>query len=142
MRSILNGAIGRKLRPIECHDLICHEADAVLSGGIRRAACLAMFDYDDMEMLTAKVVLGGNLTRSEGEQTIVLYCIEHITREQFDFIWQRVIDSGCGEPGVVWTNNYGGALIRKMCADLKPSLIDLESCSTATGAKGKARLRD
>lgn len=107
MRSILNGAIGRKLRPIECHDLICHAADAVLSGGIRRAACLAMFDYDDMEMLTAKSGAWWELNpqRGRANNSVVLHR-EHITKEQFDFIWQRVIDSGCGEPGVVWTNNY------------------------------------
>lgn len=38
IREILDGAIGRKLETIEVHDICCHIADAVLSGGIRRAA--------------------------------------------------------------------------------------------------------
>jgi len=45
---------GDKLTPEECHDIICHIADAVLSGGIRRAALISLFDLDDEEMLNAK----------------------------------------------------------------------------------------
>ena len=41
VRSVLNGARGRQLTPIECHDILCHIADAVLSGGIRRAALIS-----------------------------------------------------------------------------------------------------
>jgi intein/homing endonuclease len=36
VRRVLDGAQGRKLKPIECHRIMCHAADAVLSGGIRR----------------------------------------------------------------------------------------------------------
>ena len=45
---------GEQLLSIEIHDIICLIADAVLSGGIRRAACLALFDNDDKEMLRCK----------------------------------------------------------------------------------------
>lgn len=45
---------GDKLSTIECHDIACHLADAVLSGGIRRAALIALFNLDDEEMLTCK----------------------------------------------------------------------------------------
>jgi len=53
LRSVLNNAVGRKLEPIEVHDMICHIADAVLSGGIRRAALISLFDKDDMDMMSA-----------------------------------------------------------------------------------------
>jgi ribonucleoside-triphosphate reductase (thioredoxin) len=43
---------GEQLTPIEAHDIICHIADAVLSGGIRRAALISLFDLHDNEMLT------------------------------------------------------------------------------------------
>lgn len=33
IRHVMNGAIGRRLTPLECHDIQCHIADAVLSGG-------------------------------------------------------------------------------------------------------------
>ena len=38
---------GDYLKPIEVHDMICHIADAVLSGGIRRAALISLFDLHD-----------------------------------------------------------------------------------------------
>lgn len=54
LRSILEKAVGRSLTALEAHDIQCHTADAVLSGGIRRAAMIALFDPDDEEMLTCK----------------------------------------------------------------------------------------
>lgn len=45
---------GDKLTSDECHDIICHLADAVLSGGIRRAALIALFNLDDEAMLNSK----------------------------------------------------------------------------------------
>lgn len=43
-----------KLTSIEVHDIICHLADTVLSGGIRRAALISFFDKDDEDMLKCK----------------------------------------------------------------------------------------
>lgn len=45
---------GDRLTPIEVHDAVCHLADAVLAGGIRRSACISIFDADDEEMVNAK----------------------------------------------------------------------------------------
>lgn len=45
---------GQKLSSIEVHDIVCHLADAVLSGGIRRAALISFFDKDDQDMLNCK----------------------------------------------------------------------------------------
>lgn len=47
-------AVGDKLSPIECHDIICRLSDAVLSGGIRRSAMIALFDRHDDDMLKCK----------------------------------------------------------------------------------------
>lgn len=46
--------VGSKLTPLECHDILCHIANSVLSGGIRRSAMICLFDKDDMEMITCK----------------------------------------------------------------------------------------
>lgn len=46
--------IGSKLTPLEAHDIQCYIADAVLAGGIRRAALIAGFSLDDEEMLDCK----------------------------------------------------------------------------------------
>jgi ribonucleoside-triphosphate reductase len=45
---------GDKLTPIEVHDMVCHIADAVLAGGIRRAALISLFSADDQEMISCK----------------------------------------------------------------------------------------
>lgn len=54
LKVILDRAVGRHMKSIEVHDALCHIADAVLSGGIRRAAMIALFSIDDEEMLTCK----------------------------------------------------------------------------------------
>lgn len=154
LRDILTDAKGRRLHPIEAHDMLCHIADAVLSGGIRRAAMIALFDKTDMEMLTCKgqltvenwefeaqttddytsyhghVIYKGkrrDLVLSAHEynvlsntQSVTWYHLEQqrgrannsvtleratTTEEEFKAIWQRVIDSKAGEPGVYWTND-------------------------------------
>ncbi len=55
VRGVLDGAQGRQLRPIECHRMMCHIADAVLAGGIRRSAAICLFSIDDGEMMNCKV---------------------------------------------------------------------------------------
>lgn len=51
---VLMKARGRKLKPIEVYDICCYLAEAVLSGGVRRSATIAIFSWDDEEMLKAK----------------------------------------------------------------------------------------
>lgn len=55
IRTLLDSkADGEKLKSVEVHDIVCHIADAVLAGGIRRAALIALFSKEDEEMLLAK----------------------------------------------------------------------------------------
>lgn len=107
IRGKLNDAIGRKLYPIEAHDILCHIADAVLSGGIRRAAMIALFSRDDMYMLTCKSGAWYELNpqRGRANNSVVLHRDE-ITKEEFFDIWERIQFSGAGEPGIFWTNDY------------------------------------
>lgn len=107
LRSVLNGAIGRQLKPIEVHDMICHIADAVLSGGIRRAALISLFDKDDLDMLSAKSGSWWELNpqRGRANNSVVLHRDE-TTKEEWGAIWKKVEESGSGEPGVFWTNDY------------------------------------
>ena len=99
-------AIGRKLRPIEAHDICCIIADAVLAGGIRRAALISLFDRYDEEMLTCKSGnwWEDNAQRGRANNSAVLPRGE-VTREEFYELMKRVEESGCGEPGVYWSNN-------------------------------------
>ena len=54
VREVLAGAQGRQLRPIEAHRVMCHAADAVLSGGIRRSAMICLFSLEDSELMNIK----------------------------------------------------------------------------------------
>jgi len=107
LRSVLNNAVGRQLAPIEVHDMICHIADAVLSGGIRRAALISLFDKDDYDMLSAKSGAWWELNPQRGRaNNSVALNREDITEEEWFALWKRVEESGSGEPGVFWTNDY------------------------------------
>ena len=107
IEQILIGAIGRNLRPIEAHDIACFEADAVLAGGIRRAAMISLFSYDDEEMIDAKSGewYVNNPQRGRANNSVVLHRTR-TTEEQFRNLWLRVRKSGAGEPGFYWTNNF------------------------------------
>ena len=50
------GAAGRKLRSIECHDIMCKIGEIVVSGGVRRSAMISLSDLDDEAMAHAKSI--------------------------------------------------------------------------------------
>ncbi len=106
LRKVLNGAVGRQLTTLEVHDMMCYIADAVLSGGIRRAALISLFSADDLDMMSAKsgAWYEADPQRGRANNSVVLKRGE-VSEEQFSAIWQRVKDSGCGEPGFFWTND-------------------------------------
>jgi len=97
---------GDKLTSIEVHDMVCHIADAVLAGGIRRAALISLFSAGDNEMISAK---SGNWweknpQRGRANNSVVL--LRHrITKEYFFDLWDRVKASGAGEPGFYFSND-------------------------------------
>ncbi len=109
LRSILNNAIGRKLTSVECHDICCHISDAVLSGGIRRSACIVGFDPDDEEMLACKTGNWWELNPQRGRaNNSVILNRKTTNKEDFLSIWKRTELSGAGEPGFYWTNSEDG----------------------------------
>jgi ribonucleoside-triphosphate reductase len=97
---------GDKLEPIEVHDIICYIADAVLAGGIRRAALISLFSADDTEMLAAKTGNWWEANPQRGRSNNSVVLMRHlITKEFFDSIWERIKASGSGEPGFYFTND-------------------------------------
>lgn len=104
---IFRRATGRRLLPIEAHDVACFEADAVLAGGIRRAAMIALFSYNDEEMINCKSGewWNDNPQRGRANNSVVLHRTK-TTLDQFTQLWLRVRASGAGEPGFYWTNNF------------------------------------
>jgi len=147
-----DGGRGVQLRPIQVHDIMCYIADAVLAGGIRRAALISLFSIDDEEMVNAKgqlpctieskkpvgdkvfecevtrdnrhsytVVVPENMLESHektgglpwfffepqrGRANNSAVILRHkITRRDFDSLWEKVVASGSGEPGVLFSND-------------------------------------
>jgi ribonucleoside-triphosphate reductase len=107
LRKILDAKnSGDKLTTLECHDMICYIADAVLAGGIRRAALIALFSLDDEEMLTCKYGnwYETNPQRARANNSAVV--LRHrIKKKEFKELWKKIQLSGCGEPGIYFSNN-------------------------------------
>lgn len=97
---------GEKLTSLECHDIICHLADSVLSGGIRRAALISLFDLDDEEMLTCKFEnwWETNPQRGRANNSAVLLR-NKIDKKTFLQLWKKIELSNSGEPGFIFTND-------------------------------------
>lgn len=126
IRAILNNAVGRKLKSLEVHDIMCHIADAVLSGGIRRAALISLFDATDLDMISAKSGAWYELNPQRGRANNSVVLLRNSTsEEQFKALWERIKDSNAGEPGIFWTNNL--ELGTNPCAEI--SLKDMQFCN-------------
>jgi ribonucleoside-diphosphate reductase alpha chain len=98
--------IGDKLSSLEVHDMLCFVADAVLSGGIRRAALISLFDVDDEEMLTCKFGNWWELNPQRGRANNSAVVIRHKVNEStFKGLWEKIKASGSGEPGLYFSNN-------------------------------------
>jgi ribonucleoside-diphosphate reductase alpha chain len=97
---------GDRLSPLECHDMICYIADAVLSGGIRRAALISLFSFDDEEMLTSKFGAWweANPQRGRANNSAVLLR-DRIQKEEFFDLFKKIELSKAGEPGFFLTND-------------------------------------
>ena len=97
---------GQKLSSIEVHDMICHIADAVLAGGIRRAALISLFSADDNEMIACKSGSWWETNPQRGRANNSAALVRHkITKDFFMDLWKRVEASGAGEPGIYFTND-------------------------------------
>jgi len=97
---------GTQLTSLEVHDIICHIADAVLAGGIRRAALISLFSAYDEEMISCKAGDWWELNPQRGRANNSAVLMRHkITKEFFMNLWKRVEASGAGEPGIYLNND-------------------------------------
>ena len=97
---------GDKLTPIEVHDIVCHIADAVLAGGIRRAALISLFSADDQDMISCKSGNWWETNPQRGRANNSAALLRHkITQDFFMDLWKRIEASGAGEPGIYFTND-------------------------------------
>jgi ribonucleoside-triphosphate reductase len=101
-----NKVDGEKLSPIETHDIVCHIADAVLAGGIRRAALISLFSADDDEMISCKSGSWWESNPQRGRANNSAVLLRHkVTKEYFMDLWKRIELSGAGEPGIYLSND-------------------------------------
>ena len=107
IRTLLDRCVAneqKKLRPIDAYDIIMHSSDAVLSGGVRRSASLALFSADDEEMAKAKT--GNwyleNPQRARSNNSALLLKNE-TTFEEFQTLMSSVKEFG--EPGFIWSDS-------------------------------------
>jgi ribonucleoside-triphosphate reductase (thioredoxin) len=99
-------SVGSKLTTIEVHDIMCHLADAVLAGGIRRAAMIALFDADDEEMLAAKAGNWWEHNPQRGRANNSALVLRHkIEKDFFMDLIKRTEMSQAGEPGISLSND-------------------------------------
>lgn len=118
---------GEKLTTLECHDILCHIANAVLSGGIRRSAMIALFDHDDESMLTCKFGDWWELNpqRARANNSAVILRNGPVKKENFMDLWKKVEASNAGEPGFYFTNDLN--LGTNPCAEI--SLNSFQFCN-------------
>jgi len=97
---------GGKLSTLEVHDIVCHIADAVLAGGIRRAALISLFSAYDEEMISCKSGSWWEINPQRGRANNSAVLIRHkITKEFFMNLWKRIELSGSGEPGIYFNHD-------------------------------------
>ena len=97
---------GERLKPIEVHDIVCHIADAVLAGGIRRAALISLFSATDEEMIGCKSGAWWETNPQRGRANNSAVLMRHkITKDYFMELWKRIEASGAGEPGIYLSND-------------------------------------
>lgn len=118
IRGVLSKAQGRQLRPIECHDMICYTAEAVLAGGIRRSSLISLFSADDGEMMRCKAPENfrpsyGKYDKGLNDQrqlsnNSAVFVRGEVDKQQFTRLME-LAQSCYGEPGFFFTNHpdYG-----------------------------------
>lgn len=121
-RCVANGQ--KKLRPIDAYDIVMHSSDAVLSGGVRRSASLALFSADDEEMAKAKTGnwFIDNPQRARSNNSALLLKDE-TTLEQFEALMESVKEFG--EPGFIWSDDKD--MIFNPCVEIGMWPVDEET---------------
>ena len=97
---IFRGAMGRKLKPVECHDIVCKVAEIVVVGGVRRSALISLSDLSDVEMRHSKA---GNWWESNVQRALANNSAVYDKKPdigQFMEEWISLYRSGSGERGI------------------------------------------
>ena len=108
---IFKGALGRQLKPIEAHDIMCKIGEVVVVGGVRRSAMISLSNINDIEMAAAKA---GNWWENNSQRALSNNSVAYSRKpEMAQFIaeWKSLYDSKSGERGI-----YNVAAAQKQAA--------------------------
>ena len=97
---VIKGAAGRKLRPIEAHDIMCKIGEVVVVGGVRRSAMISLSDLTDTEMSKAKA---GAWWEADSQRSLANNSVAYSGRPTMDDFmseWKNLYDSKSGERGI------------------------------------------
>ena len=97
---VFKNAVGRNLKPIECHDLMCKIGEVVVVGGVRRSAMISLSNINDIEMAAAK---SGNWWETSPQRALSNNSVAYSRKpEMAQFIaeWKNLYDSKSGERGI------------------------------------------
>lgn len=127
IRTLLDRCISdgqKKLRPIDAYDIVMHSSDAVLSGGVRRSASLALFSHDDEEMAKAKIGnwFIDNPQRARSNNSALLLKQE-TTFEEFETLMENV--KQFGEPGFIWAEST--EMVFNPCVEVNLYPVDIDT---------------
>jgi len=93
-------SVGRKLRPIEAHDIVCKTAEIVVVGGVRRSALISLSDLNDREMRFAK---SGQWWEKDKQRSLANNSVNYKEKPDvgtFMREWLSLYDSKSGERGI------------------------------------------
>ena len=91
---------GRRLHPIECHDIMCKVGEVVVVGGVRRSALISLSNLNDDQMRHAK---SGQWWETEGHRALANNSVAYKTKpEMATFMreWLALYESKSGERGI------------------------------------------
>ena len=97
---IFKNAAGRRLYPIECHDIMCKIGEVVVVGGVRRSALISLSNLGDDQMRHAK---SGQWWETEGQRALANNSVAYrfkIQMETFMREWLSLVESKSGERGI------------------------------------------
>ncbi len=97
---IFQGAKGRKLSSIECHDLMCKIAEIVVVGGVRRSALISLSNLTDERMRNAKT---GQWWLDETQRALSNNSVVYTEKPDVGIFlkeWMSLIASKSGERGI------------------------------------------
>ena len=97
---VFKGALGRQLKPIECHDIMCKIGEVVVVGGVRRSAMISLSNINDIEMAQAKA---GNWWEKNSQRALSNNSVAYSRKpemQQFIAEWKSLYDSKSGERGI------------------------------------------